>query len=108
MVIKETSVFTRLIKEMMGDRDYNALQLSLVANPTQGAVIRGSGGLRKMRWSDSSKGKRGGFRLIYYYLSCDNQVLMIYLYKKNHQSDLTQEQLKQLKQVVEEELKNES
>ena len=60
MVIVETSVFTRLIKELMSDEDYRALQEVLLTRPEVGDLIKGSGGLRKVRWSRGAKGKRGG------------------------------------------------
>jgi mRNA-degrading endonuclease RelE of RelBE toxin-antitoxin system len=104
MVIKETHIFTRIIQELMPDDEYRKLQEALVENPKSGDVIQGSGGLRKIRWKLPAKGKRGGARVIYYHLDKDNQIYMIYAYKKNEQSDLTKEQLKQLKLVVEEEL----
>lgn len=88
----------------MPDDEYRKLQEALVENPKSGDVIQGSGGLRKIRWKLPAKGKRGGARMIYYHLDKDNQIYMIYAYKKNEQNDLTKKQLKQLKLVIEEEL----
>jgi len=88
----------------MPDDEYLELQEALVDNPKSGDVIRGSGGLRKIRWKVPGRGKRGGIRVIYYHLDENKQIYMIYAYKKTDQSDLTKEQIKQLKHVVEEEL----
>ncbi len=88
----------------MTDGEYRILQEVLVDNPKLGDVIRGSAGLRKVRWKIPGKGKRGGLRIIYYYFEQDMQIYMIFAYKKNEQSDLTAEQVKMLKRVVEEEL----
>jgi hypothetical protein len=71
MVIIETPVFTKLIKELMSDEDYKELQLSLVARPDLGVLIRNSGGLRKLRWNLPGRGKSGGVRLIYYWMAAD-------------------------------------
>jgi hypothetical protein len=66
MVIIETSVFTRLIQELMSDEGYRALQEVLITRPESGDLIKGSGGLRKIRWKLEGQGKRGGVRVIYY------------------------------------------
>ena len=63
----ETPVFTRLIREYLDDDAYRAFQLALILRPEQGPVIRGSGGLRKVRWAAGTSGKRGGVRVIYYW-----------------------------------------
>lgn len=89
---------------MMTDGQYAELQSMLVNYPKSGDVIRGGGGLRKIRWKLPGKGKRGGVRVIYYYLDKDKQLYMIFAYKKNEQSDLTSEQVSVLRKVVEEEL----
>ena len=49
MVIIETSVFSRLIQELMSDEDYRALQEALITRPESGDIIQGSGGLRRIR-----------------------------------------------------------
>jgi len=107
MVIIETSIFTKRIKELMKDEEYQELQNTLVAYPESGKLIQGSGGLRKIRWGIASKGKRGGVRVIYYFANSKNQVFMLMVYAKNERSDLTKEQLSLLKKVVEREFKNE-
>jgi len=67
MVIVETSIFTRRVMELLLDDEYRELQATLVDRPDAGPVIPGSGGLRKIRWSTSGHGKRGGSRIIYYW-----------------------------------------
>jgi len=107
MVIIETSIFTKRIKELMTDDIYRELQNTLVAYPESGKLIQGSAGLRKVRWGIASKGKRGGARVIYYFSNGENQIFMLMVYAKNERSDLTKEQLSLLKKVVEREFKNE-
>lgn len=101
MVIIETQIFTRLIRELMSDDEYRALQEALISRPDLGAIIRQSGGLRKMRWSLEGKGKSGGVRVIYYWVVDDSQIRMIYVYPKGNQDNLTAEQLRKLRVVVE-------
>jgi hypothetical protein len=101
MVIIETSIFTRLIQELLDYDDYRELQQSLVQQPDLGDLIPGSGGLRKIRWKIEGKGKRGGIRVIYYWMTNDNQLWMLYAYAKGRQSDLDWTQLKVLRDIVE-------
>jgi len=72
----ETPVFTRAVVELLKDEDYRLLQLALLLRPELGRVIRGSGGLRKMRWSLPGRGKRGGIRVIYYWDRASETVLL--------------------------------
>jgi hypothetical protein len=102
MEIIETSVFTRQIQLLLTDEAYRELQIALVARPDVGAIIVGSGGIRKVRWSARGRGKRGGARVIYYWAVKADQLLMLLAYAKNEQEDLSPEQLKMLRTLVEE------
>jgi len=101
MVIIETLVFTRLIKEMMTDDEYRELQEALVDRPDSGDLIKKSGGLRKVRWKLQGRGKSGGIRVIYYWMVSDEQIYMLYTYRKGKQENLTPQQLATLKSIVE-------
>jgi hypothetical protein len=103
MVIIETSVFTRQVQALLTDDEYKQLQLTLLARPETGAIIRGSGGLRKVRWSIRGRGKRGGVRVIYYWVTAQDRLLMLLIYAKNVQDNLSPEQLRTLRRIVEEE-----
>ncbi|MCO6473932.1 MAG: type II toxin-antitoxin system RelE/ParE family toxin [Melioribacteraceae bacterium] len=104
MKIIETSIFTKKIISLLKDEEYRNLQNDLILNPEIGNVISGSGGLRKMRWGILGKGKRGGIRVIYYWLDKKEILLLLLAFPKNEQEDLTSEQLKVLKKIVEKEL----
>ncbi len=101
MVIVETQLFTKLIQELMSDDEHKDLQEALMTRPDLGDLIRGSGGLRKVRWKLESSGKSGGVRAIYYWVVNDDHIRMLYVYPKGKQEDLTKDQLKQLKAIVE-------
>ena len=103
MLIVETAIFTRRIQALISDEQYRLLQLYLVAQPDVGKVIPQSGGLRKLRWSLSGQGKRGGIRVIYYRSASRDTILMLFVYAKNEQDDLTRQQLKTLRKIIEEE-----
>lgn len=104
MEIIETSIFTRLITSYLSDDEYCKLQVALIQRPNLGVKIPGTGGLRKLRWGVEGKGKRGGIRVIYYWLVADDELFMLYVYSKNEREDLTDEQKRILRKVVEEEL----
>jgi hypothetical protein len=101
MIIVETTVFTKLIGQLMDDDHYRELQELLIENPEIGDLIQGSGGLRKIRWKLTGRGKRGGVRVIYYWAVSVDQIRMLYVYSKSDQENLTKDQLKVLRQIVE-------
>lgn len=100
----ETPIFTAVIRSAIADEDYRALQLALLLRPEHGPVIPRSGGIRKLRYGGSGRGKRGGLRVIYYWHPGEETFYMLYAYPKNTQADLTPSQLKTLRRLVQEEL----
>ena len=99
----ETTIFTRRITEALADDEYRLVQEALLRRPKQGAVIEGTGGVRKLRWGEQGRGKRGGLRLIYYLHPEREIILMLFLYRKNEQKDLTADQKRILANVVRQE-----
>ena len=79
----ETKLFTKRLREYLADDEYRALQEALIANPQAGDIIRGSGGVRKLRWNVAGRGKRGGIRVIYYLRSKNGEIWMLTVYAKN-------------------------
>jgi hypothetical protein len=102
MKFVETPVFTRQIVELMGDSEYASLQTALVLQPEMGDLIPGTGGLRKVRWSERSRGrgKRGGVRIIYYWFQRDEIIYLLLGYSKTERDDLTPEQKRALKKLI--------
>lgn len=91
LVFLETPLFTRLIGDYLTDESYRELQRALMENPEIGDVMPSTGGFRKVRWEDArrGKGKRGGLRVIYYYLSADHQIWLRIPAKMNTDSGRT-------------------
>jgi len=89
----------------MSDDEYRKLQQALLVRPTYGALIPGTGGARKIRWGSRVAGKRGGFRIIYYWHAARQIFLMLYLYSKTEQGDLTPKQRRAVGTVIKEDLK---
>ena len=100
----ETPVFTSRLGALLDDESYRALQLALALRPEQGTLIRGSRGLRKLRWGATGRGKRGGLRVIYHWNAREDAAYMLFVYAKNEQGDLTAAQVKALSRLVREEL----
>jgi len=93
MIFKETSVFTRQISKLISDDAYREFQQDL---------IKGSGGLRKIRWRSATGGKRGGIRVIYYWQVADSEIFLLLAYGKTEKEDLSAKEIKILKALVEE------
>jgi hypothetical protein len=101
MIFIETSIFTMEIQRLISDDSYRMLQAALMLRPDAGSLIRGSGGLRKIRWNFPGTRKRGALRVIYYWNPPDT-IFMLFPYKKTEQEDLTPDQLKILRRMVKE------
>lgn len=101
MVFIETPIFSKQVIEVLTDEQYGLLQASLVAKPNAGDLIKGSGGLRKLRWALLGRGKSGGVRIVYFWRVSESQILMLTMYAKNVQANLTPAQAKQLAKLVE-------
>ncbi|MBC7369102.1 MAG: type II toxin-antitoxin system RelE/ParE family toxin [Undibacterium sp.] len=68
--------------------------------PAAGVVVPGIGGLRKLRFAARGQGKRGGARVIYYWVQTDDQIVLLYAYAKNETSDITAAQARQLRNLA--------
>lgn len=101
MIFIETSLFTKEIQHLLPDESYRMLQSVLMLRPDAGSVIRGSGGLRKIRWRVPGSGKRGPLRVIYFWSPPDT-IFMLFPYLKTEQENLTMDQLKLLRRMVKE------
>jgi len=102
-VFVELPRFERLRSSYMDDDAYKALQNELMLNPLAGDVMEGTGGLRKLRQPDPrrGKGKRGGLRVIYYWWLGGEQFWLFTVYDKDQADDLTPEQRKAVKRLLE-------
>ncbi len=96
----ETKLFTELVGQYLSDDEYLELQLSLVANPEAGDLVRGSGGLRKLRWRVAGRGKRGGIRVVHYLRSRQGQIWMLTLYAKNEEQSIPGHILRKIKEEI--------
>ena len=102
----ELPAFARYRADYLNDEEFRHLQDLLLHDPEMGDVIEGTGGLRKLRFGNSKrgKGKRGGLRLIYFWWEQGRQIWLFTLYSKGEVSDLTQSDKKLLKQRLKNEI----
>jgi hypothetical protein len=98
----ETPTFTRLLTDLLSDDEYSDLQNVLVENPERGDILKGGGGIRKLRHALPGRGKSGGVRVIYYWLRDDGQVYMLLIYPKSKKDDLTDRETALLREFVKE------
>jgi hypothetical protein len=104
MIFIETKIFTKQITNLISEDEYRELQNYLLITPKKGDIIKGSGGLRKLRWSMPHQGKKGGIRIIFYWYVSNEKILLLLAYPKNEKDDLTIKQKQILINIVEEEL----
>lgn len=98
----ETPTFTRLLAALLTDDEYASLQNVLVENPERGDIIKGGGGIRKLRHALPGRGKSGGVRVIYYWLRDNGQIYMLLIYPKSKKDDLTDRETALLREFVKE------
>ena len=91
-----------LLADLLSDDEYAYLQNVLVENPERGDIIKGGGGIRKLRHALPGRGKSGGVRVIYYWLRDDGQIYMLLIYPKSKKDDLTDRETALLREFVKE------
>ncbi|HEV3040523.1 MAG TPA: toxin [Candidatus Angelobacter sp.] len=101
----EAPAFSRYREDYLDDDGLRELQTALSKNPEAGDIIRDAGGIRKLRWRDTrrGKGKRGGLRIIYYSFLKDGDIWLLAIYDKSEVSDLSKHDRDQLKRALESE-----
>jgi hypothetical protein len=100
ITVLQTPKFKAEATELIGTDAIEALAAYLTEHPDAGEVIRGSGGVRKLRWAAKGKGKRGGARIIYLYVVVAGRVYLIRCYAKNIKADLSADEKKELRQIA--------
>src|SRR5258706_13624877 len=96
----ETKLFSRLLREYLTDDEYALLQGELMKSQERGAIIPGSGGVRKLRWAQPGRGKRGGIRVIYYAKTSDGIIWMLTIYAKNEAKSIPAHVLRKIKEEI--------
>ncbi len=100
ITITELPPFSKKVAKVLSQEEQEALRLHLIQYPDEGDVIPGTGGIRKLRWAASGRGKRGGARVIYFYHVVGTTIYLMACYTKNEQDDISPAVKKQLKAIV--------
>lgn len=96
----ESKLFTRLVGDYLTDDEYSRLQAALAEAPESGAVVPGSGGVRKLRWAQPGRGKRGGIRVIYYAKTREGVIWLLTIYAKNEEENIPAHVLRKIKEEL--------
>ncbi len=97
----ELPIFQRKWKELgLTDIDLRRLQEELLSDPKIGAVMQGTGGIRKMRFAFKDRGKSGSSRVIYVDFEVYEKIFLITAYPKNVKDNLTESEKNELRQMV--------
>lgn len=84
----------------LSDIDLKNLEEELLSNPKTGAVMQGTGGVRKMRYAFEHRGKSGSVRVIYVDFEIHDKIYLLTAYSKNEKDNLSKEERNELKQLI--------
>lgn len=96
----ETAKFTKQIKELLSDDEYTEFQEMLIKTPEIGDLVRGTGGLRKVRFSLENTSKSDGIRVIYYYYNMQGKIILFVAYPKSKKISLTSKEKQSLAKLL--------
>jgi hypothetical protein len=101
LTVVETPTYLSRAAKLMSEAERNAVIDMIAASPNIGVLVRGTGGLRKMRVPLEGRGKRGGGRVIYWFHSEDYPAVLLWAFAKNQAADLTSAQRARVRSVAE-------
>jgi mRNA-degrading endonuclease RelE of RelBE toxin-antitoxin system len=101
MELIEATAFTKYVYDYLTEDEYVGLQGFLLQNPEAGKIVRGSGGVRKVRWAITGKGKSGGVRVIYYFKKQDDEIWLLTIYSKSEVESIPAHVLRQIAKEIE-------
>lgn len=96
----EAAAFTKYVYDYLSEEEYSGLQSFLLQYPEAGKVVRGSGGVRKVRWAVSGSGKSGGVRVIYYFKRQDDEIWLLTIYSKSEMDTIPAHILRQIAKEI--------
>ena len=102
LTVAQTSVFQKHAAKIWSDDELDQFVNWIALNPLAGDVIPGSGGIRKVRWAASGRGKRGGVRVIYFNVMKQGTIWLLMVYTKARFDNLPLRLLKELKNEIDE------
>lgn len=100
-VFVESPLFSKLVYDYLTEDEYAGFQTFLAAHPETGDLVKGSGGVRKVRWGRAGTGKRGGVRVLYYVRTKQEEIWLLVIYAKSARDNIPGHVLKALKEEME-------
>ena len=100
MQIFATKTYERAIRKLLSDDSRREMEAAIVADPAAAPVMPGTGGIRKLRWAGSGRGKRGGIRTIYFHHAGPEAIYMLTAYAKAARDDLSPSDKRALTRLV--------
>ena len=100
ITVIETPSFMRDAKKLLNDDELRDLVSFLAYNPSAGIVLKGTGGIRKIRWAREGGGKSGGFRVIYFFHSLEIPLFALAIFAKNEKSNISQSERNALRKLT--------
>ncbi len=97
----EAVAFTKYVYDYLSEDEYQGLQSFLLQYPESGKIVPGSGGLRKVRWAMSGRGKRSGVRVIYFHKKREDEIWLLTIYGKSDVENIPAHILRQIAKEIE-------
>lgn len=100
MKIVTTTTYERAVRKLLSIAERDAMEAAIAADPLAAPVIPKSGGIRKLRWAGSGRGKRGGVRTIYFFLGKTATVYLLTAYAKARRDDVSRADLQAWRRLI--------
>jgi mRNA-degrading endonuclease RelE of RelBE toxin-antitoxin system len=100
ITVAETESFRRKVGQLLSENEKDELIAYMSMHPNAGVLIKGTGGIRKLRWARSGRGKSGGVRVIYYFHSQEMPLYLLTLFGKNEKANITKKEKNILSTMV--------
>jgi len=100
LTVVETPSFLRDAKKLLYDEEREALVIFLSSTPNAGDLIKGTGGIRKIRWAREDSGKSGAYRVIYFFHSMEIPLFILNVFAKNEKANISQAERNELKKLT--------
>jgi hypothetical protein len=102
ITVAETKAFQRKIEQLLSEREKEDMIYYLSEHPNAGVLLKNTGGIRKLRWAQTGRGKSGGIRVIYYFHNEHMPLYLLAAFGKNEKANLSQQERKTLAKGVKE------
>jgi hypothetical protein len=99
LTVVETPSFLKDAKKLLDDEEREAIVNYLSSNPTAGVLIKGTGGIRKIRWAREASGISSAYRVIYFFYSTEIPLFLLNIFAKNEKSNISHAERNELRQL---------